>query len=132
MVGIVASSVGLIGAAVLAFSGVGGVFNYMMSLVVFAVLMVWALILVTYVAYRRRGITGATFRMPGGSVTAAVGLFGLLAVFATVTVSSSMQIAALVGGPAVVLATVLYFTVLRGRIDPAHIDEAFDEAESMR
>ena len=132
MVGIVASSVGLIGAAVLAFSGVGGVFNDMMSLVVFAVLMVWALILVTYVAYRRRGITGATFRMPGGSVTAAVGLFGLLAVFATVTVSSSMQIAALVGGPAVVLATVLYFTVLRGRIDPAHIDEAFDEAESMR
>ena len=132
LVGIVASSVGLIGAAALAFSGVGGVFGYMMSLVVFAVIMVWALILITYLAFRRRRVEGATFRMPGGPISAVVGLIGLLAVFATVTVSSSMQIAALVGVPAVLLATLLYFTVLRGRVDPADIEEAFVEAESMR
>ncbi|WP_422117692.1 amino acid permease [Brachybacterium sp. UNK5269] len=131
-VGIVASSVGLLAAAALAFSGVGGVFDYMMSLVVFSVLLVWALILVTYLVFRRRGIEGATFRMPGGSVTAALGLVGLLAVLATVPVSPSMQIAAMVGVPAVLVATALYFTVLRGRVDPAHIDEAFEEAESMR
>ncbi len=70
--------------------------------------------------------------MPGGSVTAALGLVGLLAVLATVPVSPSMQIAAMVGVPAVLVATALYFTVLRGRVDPAHIDEAFEEAESMR
>ncbi|AXK46585.1 amino acid permease [Brachybacterium saurashtrense] len=132
IVGIIASSAGLIGAAVLAFSGVGGVFGYMMSLVVFSVLMVWALILVTYLAFRRRGMAGGTFRMPGGRLSALVGLAGLAAVFATVAVSTSMQIAALVGVPAVVLATALFFTVLRGRTDPAVIDEAFEEAESMR
>ena len=132
VVGIALSSLGLLGAALLAFSGVGGVFGYMMSLVVFAVIFVWALILCTFIAYRRRGITGATFRVPGGVVTAIIGLVGLLAVFATVAVRPSMQIAAAVGFPAVIIATVLYFAVARRRVNPADIEEAFAEAESMR
>lgn len=132
LVGIALSSVGLLGAALLAFSGVGGVFGYMMSLVVFAVILVWALILCTFIAYRRQGVTGASFRMPGGIPSAIVGLVGLAAVFATVAVRPSMQVAALVGVPAVLLATVLYFAVARRRIDQADVDEAFAEAESMR
>lgn len=132
VVGIALSSLGLLGAALLAFSGVGGVFGYMMSLVVFAVIFVWALILCTFIAYRRRGITGATFRVPGGMVTAGIGLVGLLAVFATVAVRPSMQVAAAVGFPAVLIATVLYFAVARRRVNPADIEEAFAEAESMR
>ena len=132
VVGIAASSLGLLAAAVLAFSGVGGVFGYMMSLVVFSVLMVWALILITYLVFRRRRAEGATFRMPGGPVTAVVGLVGLVAIVGTVAVSDSMQIAAAVGVPAVLLVTVLYVTVLRGRVDQEHIEEAFAEAESMR
>ncbi|MEE1650402.1 amino acid permease [Brachybacterium sp. J144] len=131
-VGIALSSVGLIGAALLAFSGVGGVFGYMMSLVVFAVILVWVLILLTFLSFRRRGITGATFRMPGGSVTAVVGLVGLLAVLATVAVRPSMQVAAMVGVPAVIVASLLYLVVGRRRVDPRDIDEAFEEAESMR
>ncbi|MGY5766078.1 amino acid permease [Brachybacterium sp. DNPG3] len=132
LVGIGASSIGIVGAAVLAFSGVGGVFGYMMSLVVFAVITVWLLILITYIAFRRSGVDGATFRMPGGIVTACVGIIGLLAVFATVFVRESMQVAAMVGIPAVIVATVLYVAVARRRIDPADVDEAFAEAESMR
>lgn len=132
MVGIALSSVGLLGAALLAFSGVGGVFGYMMSLVVFAVILVWALILCTYIVFRRRRITGATFRMPGGIPTAIVGLIGLGAVFATIAVRPSMQVAAMVGVPAVLVAVVLYLTVARRRMDPADIEEAFAEAESMR
>lgn len=131
-VGIAVSSVGLLTAAVLAFSGVGGVFGYMMSLVVFAVLLVWFLILTTFVAFRRSGVEGATFRVPGGVVTAGVGMIGLLAVLATVFVRESMQIAAAVGVPAVIVATVLYFAVVRRRLDPADIQEAFDEADAMR
>ena len=131
-VGIALSSIGLIGAALLAFSGVGGVFGYMMSLVVFAVIMVWALILATYIAFRRRGERGGSFRMPGGVVTACAGLVGLAAVFATVFVRPSMQVAALVGIPAVLLATVLYVMVGRRRIDHRDIDAAFNEADSMR
>jgi len=57
---------------------------------------------------------------------------GLLAVFATVFVRESMQIAAMVGVPAVLLATVLWFAFGRRRVDPAEVDEAFEEAESMR
>ncbi|MGO2993771.1 MAG: amino acid permease [Brachybacterium alimentarium] len=132
VVGIAASTVGIVGAAVLAFSGVGGVFGYMMSLVVFAVITVWMLILISYIAFRRAGVQGATFRMPGGVVSAGVGVVGLLAVFATVFVRESMQIAAMVGIPAVLVATILYFTVARRRIDHSDIDAAFDEAESMR
>ena len=132
IVGIACSTLGIAGAAALAFSGVGGVFNYMMSLVVFSVLMVWSLILVTYILFRHRGIQGATFTMPGGSVTAALGISGLLAVFATVFVRDSMQIAAAVGIPAVLVATALYFTVIRRRLDQGDIDEAFAEAERMR
>lgn len=104
----------------------------MMSLVVFSVLMVWALILITFIRFRRSGITGATFRVPGGIGTAVVGLVGLLAILATVTVRPSMQVAAMVGVPVVLLASLLYVLVARHRIDQADIDEAFAEAESMR
>lgn len=132
LVGIAASSVGILGAAVLAYSGVGGVFGYMMSLVVFAILLVWILILVTYLAYRRRGVEGATFRMPGGVIAAGVGLVGLAAIFGTIAVRESMQLAALVGVPAVILASVLYAVVGRHRIDRAEIEDAFAEADAMR
>ncbi|MGP5640505.1 Phenylalanine-specific permease [Corynebacterium xerosis] len=132
IVGIACSSLGILGAGVLAFSEVGGVFGYMMSLVVFAVILVWALILVTYLRFRSLKVEGATFRMPGGMVSAVLGLIGLAAVLATVAVRPSMQIAAMVGVPAVLVAIILYVAVARRRIDPADIEEAFEEAESMR
>ncbi|WP_010533207.1 amino acid permease [Brachybacterium squillarum] len=131
-VGIAASSVGILGAAVLAFSGVGGVFGYMMSLVVFAVLSVWVLILATYIAFRRSGIEGATFRMPGGIASAVVGLIGLVSIFGTIVVRESMQLAAMVGVPAILLAAVLYAAVARHRIDRGEIERSFAEADSMR
>ncbi|WP_221421507.1 amino acid permease [Brachybacterium aquaticum] len=131
-VGIAFSSIGLVGAALLAFTGVGGVFGYMMSLVVFSVIMVWALILVTYLSFRRHGGHGTSFRMPGGVVTACGGLVGLAAVFATVFVRPSMQIAAMVGIPAVLVATILYVAVGRRRLVPEDIDAAFEEAEALR
>lgn len=130
--GILVSSAGIVLAAVLAFTEVAGVFSYMMSLVVFAVLLVWALILVTYLAYARRRDGGATFRAPGGSITAIVGLVGVIGVFATVAVVRDMQLAALVGVPVVLVASVLYVVVARRRVDPAAIDAAFAEADGLR
>ena len=41
-------------------------------------------------------------------------------------------VAAAVGIPAVLVATALYFTVIRRRLDQGDIDEAFAEAERMR
>src|SRR5699024_2556804 len=132
VVGIALSSVGLLGAALLAFSGVGGVFNYMMSLVVFAVILVWALILCAYIAFRRRRVTGATFRMPGGIGGAVVGLIGLAAVFGTIAVRPSREIAALVGGPAARAATGRYVAVARRRVDPGDTAGAGPRASGGR
>lgn len=128
VVGIAVSSLGIVAAAGLAFSGVGGVFAMLMSLVVFAVVIVWVLILVTYVAFRRAGMHGATFRMPGGLLSAGIGLAGLAAVMATVTVRDEMTDAAVVGVPAVLLAALLYVLVVRRRIDRAEIARAIAEA----
>lgn len=130
--GIAISLVGVLVAATLQFTGVGGVFGYLMSVVVFAVITVWALILVSYIVFRRRGITGATFRMPGGIASAVVGLIGLAAVFATVFVRESMMLAAVFGIGAVIVATILYFAVVRSRVDRRDIEAAFAEADAMR
>lgn len=130
--GIAMSTAGIVLAAVLAITGVAGVFGYMMSLVVFAVLLVWGLILVTYLAYARRRDGLATFRVPGGRVTAIVGLVGVVGVFSTVTVFRDMQLAALVGVPALAVACVLYATVVRRRVDPASIEAALAEADDLR
>jgi hypothetical protein len=43
-----------------------------------------------------------------------------------------MQVAAMVGIPAVLLASVLYLVVGRRRVDARDIDSAFEEAETMR
>jgi L-asparagine transporter-like permease len=130
--GIAVSSVGIVVAAVLAFSGIGGLFGYLMSLVVFAVLAVWALILCTYLVFRGRGIRGASFRMPGGRVTAVLGLIGIVATLATIAVRQEMQMAALVGVPALALATLIYFLAVRRRLDHSRNDVAFLEAERIR
>lgn len=129
---IAVSTIGIVLAAVLAFSGFAGVFGYMMSLVMFSVLLVWALILVTYLSYVRRRDGQETFRAPGGAVTAVVGLIGVLGVFATVAVVPDMQLAAMVGGPAVLVAVVLYVLVARRRIDPRDIEASFAEADGLR
>ncbi|MCS6711874.1 amino acid permease [Brachybacterium sp. EF45031] len=130
--GLIVSTVGIVVAALLAFTGVGNVFGYMISLVVFSILLVWALILVTFLVYRRRGVTGATFHVPAGPVVAIVGLIGVAAVVATVAVVPDMRVAAMVGVPAVIVASVLYVLVARHRLDPAEIEHAFEEAERLR
>ncbi|GAB2542677.1 amino acid permease [Brachybacterium huguangmaarense] len=126
------SSIGIVVAAALTILQVGDVFVLMMSLVVFSVLLVWALILVTYVVYHRTRDGEETFRVPGGAVTAIVGLVGIAAVFGTVAVVPSMRLAAYVGVPAVLLAVVLYALVARHRIDVASIEESFVEADAIR
>ena len=132
LAGIAASSVGILVAAMLAFTGVGDVFNYMMSFVVFSVLLVWALILITYLAFRGRGERGLSFRMPGGRAAAVGGVIGVVLVFSTVLVRPEMTLSAAVGIPAVLVVAGLYALLLRGRIKVEQIDEAFREAELLR
>lgn len=130
--GMALTAVGIVAAAALAFTGYGGVLTYLMSLVTFAAVLVWILILVTYLAYARRRDGLETFRAPGGVVTAGVGLVGLIGVFATIAQVKDMQLAAAVGVPAVLAATVAYWAGLRRRLDPSAIRASLADADALR
>lgn len=96
-----ASTLGIAAAALLAFYDVGGIFGILMSIALFAVLLVWLLILASYVAFRRHRnahpeeFTG--FSVPGGSKLALVAGAGVLAVAATAIEVPDMRQAAGVG-----------------------------------
>ncbi|GAB3061029.1 amino acid permease [Sediminivirga luteola] len=124
-----ASTGGIAAAAAMAASGVGNVFLIMISIVTFVVLVVWGLILVTYIAYWRRREQAAPFTVPGGPVVAATGLVGIAAVFATVAVVPDMQLAAAVGLPFIAVLSLAYWLGVRHRIDPAETARALAEAE---
>ncbi|MEU3060499.1 amino acid permease [Streptomyces subrutilus] len=96
-----ASTLGIAVAALLAFYDVGGIFTILMSIALFAVLLVWLLILASYVAFRRHrdanpaDFTG--FSIPGGAKLAVVAAVGVLAVAATAVEVPDMRQAAGVG-----------------------------------
>ncbi|MBO1331280.1 amino acid permease [Streptomyces sp. VRA16 Mangrove soil] len=100
-VALAASTLGIAAAALLAFYDVGGIFSILMSIALFAVLLVWLLILASYVAFRRHRdahpeeFTG--FSVPGGPKLALVAAAGVLAVAATAIEVPDMRQAAGVG-----------------------------------
>ncbi|MER7763974.1 amino acid permease [Streptomyces sp. NPDC097619] len=116
-----ASTLGIAVAALLAFTGVGGVFSILMSIALFAVLLVWLLILASYMAFRRHRdahpeqFTG--FSVPGGPKLAVVAALGVLAVAATAVEVPDMRQAAGVGlaFTAVLLAGYALIAKRRGR-----------------
>ena len=122
----------IVAVAILAATGVGNIFGLLMAIVVFSVTLVWALILVTYIAYRPTRDGLETFHAPGGTVMAVLGLIGLVFVFSTVVAVESMTLAAMLGVPAVALMAIAYAAVFRRRVDAAEIDESFVEAEQAR
>lgn len=95
------SSLGIAVAALLAFYDVSGLFNIMMSIAIFAVLLVWLLIVASYIAFRRHRkanpeeFTG--FSVPGGGKLAVVAVVGVLTVAATAVEVPDMRQAAGIG-----------------------------------
>ncbi|SDJ42408.1 amino acid permease [Streptomyces indicus] len=100
-VALAASTLGIAAAALLAFYDVGGLFGILMSIALFAVLLVWLLILATYIAFRRHRaahpgeFTG--FSVPAGGKLAVLAAAGVLAVAATAVEVPDMRQAAGVG-----------------------------------
>ncbi|MFD4261579.1 amino acid permease [Streptomyces sp. NPDC058534] len=96
-----ASTLGIATAALLAFYDVSGLFTILMSIAIFAVLMVWLLILASYLAFRRHRTANPTdftgFSIPGGSKLAVVAGAGVLAVAATAVEVPDMRQAAGIG-----------------------------------
>ncbi|MER5394154.1 amino acid permease [Saccharopolyspora sp. NPDC002686] len=113
------SASGLLIAATLAATDVGNVFTLLVALATFAVLIVWAIILATYLVFRRRrGNLPAEpgyLRLWGGSVTAWLGIAGLLGVVATAFVVPDMQKAAATGLVFVVVLLAAHGTTTRRR-----------------
>ncbi|MFD3508737.1 amino acid permease [Nocardia sp. NPDC058666] len=117
-IALAASTMGIAAAALLAFYDVSGLFGIMMSIAIFALMLVWLLILASYVAFRRHRnanpeeFTG--FSIPGGSVLAVLAAAGVLAVAATAVKIPDMRQAAITGLVfAAVLAVCYGLTTLR-------------------
>lgn len=118
-IALAASTLGIAAAALLAFYDVGGIFSILMSIALFAVLLVWLLILASYVAFRRHRdahpdeFTG--FSVPGGPKLAVVAAAGVLAVAATAIEVPDMRQAAGVGLAFTAALLVGYAAVARHR-----------------
>ncbi|MFE7331744.1 amino acid permease [Streptomyces sp. NPDC057565] len=113
------SACGIAVAAGLAAYGVDNVFDALVSIAIFAILLVWLLILASYLRFRRGQDQAAVpergGRTPGGRITAWVGIAGVLAVVATAAVVPPMLDAALVGGGFTLLLSAVYLLSIRRR-----------------
>ncbi|MEX3611048.1 amino acid permease [Rothia sp. LK2588] len=126
---LVISMVGSVAAVILAITGVGHIFQYMMALVTFNVLVVWALIMISYMAYKKREGDASPFRVLGGRLTAGLGLAGVVATFAAMVALGEMTVPLLVGILFFAVISVIYVVAVRKTqiID----DAAFDEARTQ-
>ena len=126
---LVISMVGSVAAVILAITGVGHIFQYMMALVTFNVLVVWALIMISYMAYKKREGDASPFRVLGGRLTAGLGLAGVVATFAAMVALGEMTVPLLVGVLFFAVISVIYVVAVRKTqiID----DAAFDEARTQ-
>lgn len=129
MLALVISMVGSVAAVILAITGVGHIFQYMMALVTFNVLVVWALIMISYMAYKKREGDASPFRVLGGRLTAGLGLAGVVATFAAMVALGEMTVPLLVGILFFAVISVIYVVAVRKTqiID----DAAFDEARTQ-
>ena len=124
------SSLGAVVAMIMAISGVGGIFGYMMALVTVCVLVVWSMILLSYMAYKKAEGNSSPFRVFGGSATAGLGLAGVIATFlAMFFAGGSMLPSILVGLGFFGLITIIYFAGVNKNIRSS--DDAFEEVQAV-
>lgn len=124
------SSLGAVVAMIMAISGVGGIFGYMMALVTVCVLVVWSMILLSYIAYKRAEGNASPFLVFGGSATATVGLIGVIATFIAMFFSgSSMLTSVMVGLGFFGIITVVYFAGVNKNVQTS--DDAFEEVRAV-
>lgn len=117
---LLSSACGIAVAAVLAGYGVGDVFSILVAIAIFAILLVWLLILTSYLVFRRRrddrpSAEHGGFGLWGGSVTAGAGIAGVLAIMATAIVVPDMRQAAGVGLAFTLVLLAAYGVVVRRR-----------------
>lgn len=98
VVALLVSSLGVVVAVFMALAEVGNIFTILMALVTLCIIVVWAMILLTYIFFKKAQPNTAGFQVLGGRITAGIGLAGVLATLvAMFFVDSSMTRSALVG-----------------------------------
>lgn len=120
------STIGVVLAIALAVFQPGSAFGTMMTLVMVSALLVWVLILLAYLAFKRVEGNSSAFRVIGGRFTAGVGILMLFGVWAALFVAQGNATPAIVGIVYYLILTMVYFAVIR----KVHVpdDEAFQEA----
>lgn len=106
------------------------VFLIMMSVITTFILVVWMLILVSYIRYRQEDGATSEFRLLGGVPTAILGILGLLAIVLAVFSSPDMRLPGIVALCCYAFLTLVYFAVVRRHVGTDA--EAFEEAELAR
>ena len=91
------------------------IFTKLASIAIFSVMVTWLLALVSFIAFKRRGDVDGSVHLPGGSVTAALGVVGVLAVMATAFEVDDMRQAALIGSGWVLVLLAAYALTRAGR-----------------
>lgn len=122
------SMTGSVVAVILAITGVGHIFEYMMSLVTFNVLVTWFMIMLAYLFFKKIEGNSSPFRVFGGSATAVVGLIGVLATVAAMFALGEMNIPLTVGVIFFAAISIIYFVSVKN-VQTAD-DSAFVEADS--
>ncbi|MET8160753.1 amino acid permease [Sphaerisporangium sp. NPDC005289] len=115
-----ASTVGLLVAAILAAYAGRATFGILLATGGFGIIATWITILVTLLVFRRKGpAPGSSIRLPGGPVLPVLGVLALLSVFATGIAVPDMRLACFVGVPFVLTVTAVYALFVRRRVSPA-------------
>lgn len=123
-----ASTLGVLLAICLAVFAPESAFGTMMALVMVSALLVWILILMTYLAFKRVEGNSSAFRVLGGRVTGGLGILLLLAITVALFVNEGSSTPAIVGAVYYMVLTMVYFAAVRKVHTPD--DAAFAEARA--
>jgi AAT family amino acid transporter len=91
-------------------------YSYLFGIALFGAIVVWIIILLSHLAFRRRrGAASLPVRMPGFPVIQIVGIILLSAVLVTMGLDKDWRLSWIVGAPWLALLTVVWFLWKRGR-----------------
>lgn len=122
------ASVGMVIASILALVAPNTAFHILFGVLIFGLLTTWTLIVITYIAFRRRRLAldlpGASSRLIGGQVTAGIALAACVATYVALAFIPSLSIALKVGLPYVALLFLGFWLVARrtAKFPPSILD----------
>ncbi len=129
ILGLAVSMLGSVVAVIMAITEVANIFVMMMSLVTVCVLVVWAMILLSYLKFKAVEGNSSPFRVFAGRYSASLGLIGVLATFVAMFFARDMAIPASVGLGFFAFITLVYYALVRKY--QSFDDSAFEQSRQQ-